>query len=64
MQICTATTEINMPVPQEIGNRFTSRSSDTTLEHSPKRFSILPQGHLFNHIHCGFIHNSQKLQTI
>jgi hypothetical protein len=23
----------------------------------------LPQGHLLNHVHCGFINNSQKLET-
>lgn len=26
--------------------------------------SILSLGHLLNHVHCSFIHNSQKLETI
>lgn len=55
---------LNSYYGNQYGNRFTSRSRDTALEHSPKRCSIVPQGHLSNHIHCGFINNTQKLQTI
>ena len=55
------TMEINMAVPQKVGNQSTSRSSYTTLGHISKGHSILPQGHMLNHVHCGFIHNSQKL---
>ena len=28
-----------------------------------KGHSILPQGYLYKHVHCRFIHNSQKLET-
>ena len=34
-----------------------------TLGHIPKGCCILPQKHLFTHVHCCSIHNSQKLET-
>ena len=37
---CTTTMEINMPVPQEMGNQYTSSPSYTpTLWHIPKDIS-------------------------
>lgn len=41
LQVCTATREISVAVFQEDGNRLTSRSSYTTLEH-------IPEGQLFH----------------
>ena len=64
VQTSTATMEINMVVPQKMGNQFISRPRYTTLGHIPKGLYILPQGHLFNHVHSSFIHNRQKLKTI
>lgn len=53
----------------EVRNSSTSRSRYSTLKHIPKTLykdtysqDILPQGHLLSHVHCGFIHKSQKLE--
>lgn len=63
MQTCTTIMEINMSFPQKIVKWSTSRPSYTILRHIPKWCSCLPQGHLLNHIHSNFIHNSQKPET-
>lgn len=63
MQTCLSTTEISKELPPEARNRSTSRSSYITLEHVPKGCFILPQKHLFNHVHCCSIHNRQELKT-
>jgi hypothetical protein len=63
LQTCAIAMEIGVAVPQEAGNRSTSRFSYTSLGHITKRRPILPQRHLLNHVHCSFIHNRQKLET-
>ena len=63
VQTCTATVEISMAVPQEDGNQSTSRSSYTTHRHIAKACFILPQRYLFSHVHCCFVHNSEKMET-
>ena len=63
VQICKATMEINVPVPPENENQSISRSSYATFGQLPKGCSIIPQGHLLNYVHSGFIYNSQKLET-
>ena len=40
MQICTTTLEISMAVSQKIGNHPPSGSSNATLGHIPKGYSI------------------------
>jgi hypothetical protein len=63
IQDCAVTIEIKMAVPQKVRNGSTTRSSYTTLGYILKRHSILLQEHMLNHVHCRFIHNSQKLET-
>ena len=62
-QRCTATIEISAVVPQESGNRSTSRCSCTTLDLVPKGLYILLQRHWLKHVHCCFVYNSWKLET-
>jgi hypothetical protein len=54
---------INLAISQKIGNRSTSRPSNTTLGHMSKGVAI-PQGHLLNYVHRSFIHNGQKLENL
>ena len=63
IQTCTAILEISIVVSQKFGNQYTSRSSDTTLGHIPKGYSIIPQGHLLNCVQSSIIHNIQNLET-
>ena len=56
------TMEINVGFLKNVGNQSASRTRCTTLGHIPKG-DFIPQGHLFNYVHCSFIHNSQKLET-
>jgi hypothetical protein len=51
VQTCTVTMEISVVIPQEAGSRSTSRSSYTTLGYIPKGHIILPQKHLYDHVH-------------
>jgi hypothetical protein len=60
----TATLEINLEVPQKIGNRSTLRPRYTTLGNIPKRCPTMPQGHLFHYVHSGLICDSQKLEIL
>ncbi|ERE78110.1 TF subfamily L1MD-TF18 [Cricetulus griseus] len=60
---CTATLEISMATPQENGNESTTRSSNSTPRHIPKRSTFIQQGHLFNDVHSSTICNSQKLEA-
>jgi hypothetical protein len=55
--------EINLEVPQKIGNRSTRRLNYTTLGNIPKRCPTVPQGHVFHYVHSGLICDSQKLKT-
>jgi hypothetical protein len=59
----TTTLEINLEVPQKIGNISTRRPSNTTLGNIPKRHPTIPQGHMFHCVHSGLICDSQKLET-
>ncbi|ERE82814.1 hypothetical protein H671_2g7168 [Cricetulus griseus] len=63
MQTHTATLEISMVVPQENGIQSTSRSSNSTLRHIPKRCTIIQPGYLLNHVHSSIICNSQNLDA-
>ena len=63
VQAGTATLEISMAVSQKIGSQFPSRHSNTTLGHIPKRWTIIPQGHLLNYAHRSIICDSQNLET-
>lgn len=51
MQTYTTTVEISAAVPQEAGNRATSRSSYTTPGYISKGYFILLQRHLLKHVH-------------
>ena len=53
--------KINVAFFQKLGNPSASISIYIPLGHIPKGHSILPQGQLFNHVHCRFIHN--KLES-
>jgi hypothetical protein len=64
VQICIATMEINMAVPQKLENKSTSKISYTILVIIPKGHVILPQEHLLNYVHSRFIHISQTLGKI
>jgi hypothetical protein len=46
----------------ESWDRCNSRSNYITLGHTPKECFLRPQGHLFKHVYCFSIHNSQKLE--
>ena len=54
MQTCIVNMEINMAIPQKIGNQSTLRLSYTIL-------GFIPRGHLLKQIFCCSVHNSQKL---
>ena len=61
---CTGTLEINMVVSPKIGNQSTSKPSNTTTGHIPKRCFTILQGHLLNYVHSTFICNDQKLDLL
>lgn len=48
----TATVEIDVAVPQEAENRYTSGSSYNTLVLKPKEINILLQRYFFIHVYC------------
>jgi hypothetical protein len=50
-------------VSQKIGNSSFSRCNYTTPMHISKRYTTIKHGHLLNYVHCGFICNSQRLET-
>jgi hypothetical protein len=62
LQTGTTTLEINLEVPQKIGNRSSLRPSYITLGNIPKRCLTVPQGHLFYYVHGNLICDSQKLE--
>jgi hypothetical protein len=63
LQTGTTMVEINLEVPQYIGNRSTRRPSYTTLGHIPKRYPSMTQGNMLHNVHSGHICDSQKLET-
>jgi hypothetical protein len=63
LQTGTTTLEINLEVPQKIGNRSTRKPSYTTLGYIPKRYPTMAQGHVFHYVPSGLICDSQKLET-
>ena len=63
LQTGTITLEINLEIPQKIGNRSTWRPSYTTLEYIPKRCFTMPQGHMLHYVYSGIICDGQKLET-
>jgi hypothetical protein len=63
VQTCTTTLEINLVVYQKHRNSSNLRSTYTISGSILKRWSDIPQGHMFHYVHGSFIHNSQKLET-
>jgi hypothetical protein len=63
LQAGTTTLEMNLEVPQKIGNGSTLRHSYTTLGNISKICSIMPQGNMFHYVHRGLICDSQKLES-
>jgi hypothetical protein len=63
LQSFTTTLEINLEVPQKIGNRSTRRPRYATFGNISKRYPTMPQGHLFHYVHRSLICYSQKLET-
>jgi hypothetical protein len=63
LQTGTTALEINLEVPQKIGNRYTRRPSNITLGNITKRYPAMPQGHVFHYVHSSLICDSQKLET-
>lgn len=63
VQTCIATLEIDIVGFHKIGNKSTSRPSNTTVAHIPKGCSTIIQGHLINYIYRNFIYNSKNLET-
>ena len=63
LQTGTTTLEINLVFLQKVGNRSTKRPSYTTLRNIPKRYSTMPQGHMFHYDPRTLVFNSQKLET-
>ena len=61
MKTCTAILKISMSISQKIGNQSTSRPSNITLWHIPKRCTFIPKGHVLNYIHDSIINNSWNL---
>jgi hypothetical protein len=57
LQTGTTTLEINLEVPQKIGNRSTYRHSYTTLD-----FSNMPQELMFHYVHSSLICDIQKVR--
>lgn len=47
-----ATMEIDVTVPQEAENRYTSRSNYITLGIKPKEINILLHRYFFIHVYC------------
>jgi hypothetical protein len=64
VQICTTTLEINLVVSPKTGNRTTLIANYTIPGHIPKRFPIVPQGHLHNYDHSSFTPNTSKLEIV
>jgi hypothetical protein len=62
LQTGKTTLEINLEVPQKIGNRSTWRPSYTTCDHILKRRLTIPWGHMLHYIHSGLIWDRQKLE--
>ena len=63
LQTGTTILEINLEIPQKIGNRSTWRSSYTNLVHIPKRCPTTAQGHMLHYVHESLICDSQMLET-
>ena len=55
--------EINLVVPQKIGNTFMWRPCYMTPKYIPKRSSTISQGHMLHCFHSSLFYNSQKLET-
>jgi hypothetical protein len=62
LQTGSTTLQINLKVPQTIGNRSTWRPNYTTLGHITRRCPTRPQGHLFHSVHSSLVCDFQKLE--
>jgi hypothetical protein len=60
LQTGTTTLEINLPIPQKIGNISTLKTQVYHSWYIPKRCPTIPEGHMLQDIH---ICKSQKLET-
>ena len=63
MQAGTAPLDISMEISQKIRKQSTSRPNNTTFGYVSKGCSIVPQGHVFNHVYSGIVCHSQNLDT-
>jgi hypothetical protein len=63
LQTGTTTLEINLVVPQKIGNTSAERPSYIALGHISKRCSTISHEHTFHYCHISLIYNSQKLEA-
>jgi hypothetical protein len=63
LQTGITTLEINMEIPQKIGNISTWISIYTILGNIPKRYPTMPQEHMFHCVHSCLVNDSQKLET-
>jgi hypothetical protein len=61
---CPTTLDINLEVPQKIGNISTLRPRYTTLGNIHKRCPTMPQGPVFHYVHSDFICDRQKLEQL
>ena len=55
--------EINLAVPQKVGNSYIWRPSYTTVGHTLSRHPSIPQGYMIHHVNSSLICNNQKLET-
>lgn len=63
VQICAATVEIGVMIPQKARHGSTIGSRYITPGHIPKGLYILLQRHLLIHDDCCSINNSQETET-
>ena len=55
--------EINLELPQKIGNRYTWKPSYTTLGHIHKRCPTMTQGLVFHYVQSCLVCDNQRLET-
>lgn len=64
MQSGVATVENSMGSPQNIKNRTTIWSINSTSEYSPKKYNTTnPMGYLHPYVYCSIIYNSQDIEA-
>jgi hypothetical protein len=63
LQTGTSTQEINLSVPQKIGNSSSRKPSYTAPGQITKINSTIPQGHMLQYVHGNFIKNSHEFKA-